>query len=398
MKKNMVIHCATGICNSGDEAILSVLLNRYKTEFDITVISLNCEYTRLYHSDIFCIENNNTSKCKEAIKKCDVFILGGGGLLQDQTTIFNIFRWLKYLQYAIKQKKKTMLYANSIGPLKYIISKRYVKKYLNKVTLITLRDKTSERLLRSIGVHVHIEVTADPVFSMNTFKQLDKQRILNDDLNIKLPPRYICISVRHWFDTIPFIPVSLCSKFNLRSKKNTTAYKNYINTLAQITSYCIKTKNIPIVFVSFLPQRDTKVIKDIIKKTNIPDKCIIISEHLSPQIMANIIGRSDFLIGMRLHSIIYAIIYNIPFIALNYSMKVKAILQYMHLNDYILDLNTLDLESFTEMFSTYHIEDVKQKMTVIFQEMQRKERKNDILLQKLVKEAINNGKREKEQA
>ena len=141
--KKMVICGASGLNNSGDEAILEVLLNQYQKQFDITVISLNPSNTCLYHEDIKCVSLKDKTACGDSLKKADVFLLGGGGLFQDETSIFNVFRWANVLNLAIKYVPKCIVYANSIGPLKYKVSRNVVKNVLNKVNIISVRDRVA---------------------------------------------------------------------------------------------------------------------------------------------------------------------------------------------------------------------------------------------------------------
>ena len=111
----MVIQCCSGIRNSGDEAILETLLRQYEKEYDITVISKNPQYTSKMHESVKTCENHRS--CCNAVKNCDVFVLGGGGLLQDETTVYNVAVWLRYLSLAGRLGKTTILYANRIGAL-----------------------------------------------------------------------------------------------------------------------------------------------------------------------------------------------------------------------------------------------------------------------------------------
>lgn len=74
--KKIIIHCASGINNIGDEAILDVMV-KYVQEFgDISVISLNAKNTRKFHPDIQAVNDFSLSALK-LIKDCDLFILGG---------------------------------------------------------------------------------------------------------------------------------------------------------------------------------------------------------------------------------------------------------------------------------------------------------------------------------
>lgn len=378
--KKMVIHCASGIRNSGDEAILSVLLKTYRQHFSITVISLNQSSTRRYHPGIHCL-NNGSKECAAAIRDCDVFILGGGGLLQDETTIFNIRRWGKYLEIALRFHKKTMVYANSIGPLNYRISQRRVCSVLNRVDLITVRDPDSKRLLEEIGVHVPVEVTADPVFSF-CCDDLPKEVAGFDPLP-PLPEKYTCVSIRHWFDTIPYIPVSICTKLHLRSRKNIPKYERYVTEMARILDFCVQETKLPVVFVPFIPKRDVKPAEDILHRMNHKNACVALSAELHPYTVVHIIYNAEFLIGMRLHSLIYAIVAGTPFFAVSYSSKVRSILNYVGLDNYKMDIEALSLDKFKALFTAFDPTAVKLKLQQVAQSMRQNEQKNCLLLYSL---------------
>lgn len=379
MKPNMVIHCASGINNSGDEAILSVLIDRYVGHFNISVISLNKENTLRYHSHIHCYSNGD-KQCKKVIKNCDIFILGGGGLLQDETTIFNIFRWTKYLKLANDFNKFTMLYANSIGPLNYRFSQKVVKSLLDRVNLITLRDNTSKELLNKIGISKNVYVTNDPVFSYKLIKDKEISSFKDIRKLYRFPEKYICVSIRHWFDTIPLIPVSICTKLNLRTHKNQQHYLQYVSNIAQIVDYCNQTLKLPIVFTSFLVDRDNKVADDIIKACHSSGNLILNDQNLSCEDMLNIISHSEFTIGMRLHSIIYAVCTETPIVALSYTEKVRAMIQKLGLENVCLDVNKFSFEQFKQLIYDNKLDSIKKSLKEIHEVAVKEEKNNDILM------------------
>ena len=226
MVKKIVIHGASGLRNSGDEAILQAIIQQCPTEWQITVISFDPVYTQKIHPAVTAVRMGDSS-CLRAIEQCDGFILGGGGLIQDETSVYNVSRWLKYLKYAIKMGKPTFLYANSIGPLHFGFNCWMAKSVLKKVDAITLRDEISYKELEKLHVADKASVTADPVFSLNV-PEVDMQILNQYGLGEK---EYVAICVRHWFDTIPWLPVSICTKFRLRRKTDMLRYKNYIRTI-----------------------------------------------------------------------------------------------------------------------------------------------------------------------
>ncbi|MBO5468857.1 MAG: polysaccharide pyruvyl transferase family protein [Lachnospiraceae bacterium] len=371
----MVICGATGINNSGDEAILDVLLHQLNMQYDISVICLDPNKASNYHPDISFISINNSSDCKQAITACDIFILGGGGLFQDETSIFNIIRWYSMLNMAIKADKHTMVYANSIGPLHYKLSRTLVRKILNQVDAITLRDTASCDLLMSIGVRAPMHVTADPVFSYTFY---DSKL---PDVATNLPNKYVAIAIRHWYDSIPFIPVKISNKLHLKNKH----HDHYIRSLREIVSYTNQELHLPVVFLSFLSDRDLAVAKEVLNTQELLDSNIVIDgthRQLLPREMFPIIQNAQYLIGMRLHSLIYAMDVSTPFIAIDYSSKVRGLLKDVQLEAYSIPVDELSVDTYKDAYQKMINNSVSIVRNMKFQvsRMQESESMNMVIL------------------
>ncbi len=379
VKNRMVIQCCSGIKNSGDEAILKTLIRQYVEEYDITVISQNPQYTSKMHESVKTCENHRS--CCDAIKNCDVFVLGGGGLLQDETTVYNVFKWLRYLRRAVRLGKNTVIYANSIGPLNWRINRWLVKKYLSQVDLITVRDSASAELLKQIGVCGKIGVTADVVFSF-----LEEEEVL-DKSNVggQRTSGFVCMALRHWYDIHQLIPVSVCNKLYIRSRKNKRLYNAYIQTMADVTKYINEVWKKKVVFVSFLYGRDGKVSRDILAVAGNKDNEIIEDEYMEPKKVINIIRQADILIGMRLHSIIYAICSSTPVLPVIYSAKVRGMVKLNRLEPYSISMEELNADSVIRQLN--QVWQDREKQTGIMREqyiiMREKEKENRKLLQGL---------------
>lgn len=321
----MVIHCASGMENSGDEAILQVLLRRYAPDFEITVISLSPEKTLALHGHLGIRALGEREKaCRQVIAECDVFILGGSGLLQDKTTIFNPSRWLAKLRLAQRMGKKTCLYANSVGELRFGINRRMAARALKKVHLITLRDALSAELLERLGVD-GAQVTADPAFSLEP-PTPEEQAAARQKYD--LPREYVCIAIRHWYDTNAVIPVKIATRLGLRSKKNAARYARYIGVMAEVTRRINDELGLPAVFLSMCRGRDAGVARDILAKLSQNLGNFVIDDPaMTPQEAMAVIGQSKLLLGMRLHSLIYAADLGIPMAPIVYQDKVAGLAQ-----------------------------------------------------------------------
>ena len=355
MKKNkVVIHCASGLGNIGDEALLMSFIAKYWENYDIIVLCADKSIARQYTGYKKCL-NDTDSRCKKAIRDCDIFVLGGGGLFQDETSIYNVYRWGRHLSYAKKLGKKTFVYANSVGPLKYVWSRRYVAGVLEDVDAITLRDKESLELLKKINI-TNAQVTADGVFGLQSVESkvsksnISESKLSENKITDESAKPYVCVVVRHWFDCIPFIPVSICKKLGIQSKKNRIEYEKFIDSIVRIIDAINKDYDYDVVLLPFMKDRDFKVSQDIISRLQNKERNQIVPEEdFGVYNYFSIIKNARLVIGMRLHSIIFAIMSATPFIALNYSKKVGALLEYLGFGELKTDVTNLHCRDVTDL-------------------------------------------------
>lgn len=375
----MVIHCASGMENSGDEAILQVLLRRYAPEFEIAVISLCPEKTLALHGAMgIRALGERDAACRQAIAECDVFILGGGGLLQDKTTIFNPSRWLAKLRLAQRMGKTTCLYANSVGELRFGINRRMAARALKKVHLITLRDTLSAELLERLGV-AGAQVTADPAFSLEP-PTPEEQAAARQKYD--LPREYVCIAIRHWYDTNAVIPVKIATRLGLRSRRNARQYARYTSVMAEITQRINDELGLPAVFLSMCRGRDAGVARDILAK--LPQNLgnfTIDEPSMTPQDALAVIGQSKLLLGMRLHSLIYAADLGVPMVPIVYQDKVAGLAQMLSAEAVHVDTMDADalwrlvqpaLDGRAEMAGALQMQEKEQQNARLFAELMQK--------------------------
>ena len=170
-----------------------------------------------------------------------LFINGGGSLIQDVTSTKSLYYYLYAIKTALKLNKKTMLYANGIGPVYKKKNKPIVKKILNQVDYITLRDERSVEVLNSMGVDVPpIAVTSDPSVSIapNGIERV-KEIFKNERIDQK---PYFVISIREW--------------------KN----KNIASEVAKAADYISKTYGLTPIFIPMQNPHDISISIDCIKQ------------------------------------------------------------------------------------------------------------------------------------
>lgn len=290
--------------NSGDDALLSAIIKEIKAEKEdarFVVLSANPAETKAVYG-VDAVNRFNPFAVYNAIKKTKLFINGGGSLIQDVTSSKSLYYYLLAISSALKLKKKTMLYANGIGPVYKKKNKAYVKKILNEVDYITLRDERSVEVLNSMGVNVPpIAVTSDPSVSIAP-SGIERVKEIFENERIDLKP-YFVISIREW--------------------KN----KNIASEVAKAADYISKKYGLTPVFIPMQNPNDISISIDCIKQMS--QKGYMIKGDYSFTDVMTIASKATLVIGMRLHLLMYGANVAIPVIGLVYDPKITAYLDYL---------------------------------------------------------------------
>lgn len=304
-KSSIVISGYYGFGNSGDEAILKSIVRDFREhdpKVEITALSNNADRTRSEYG-INSISRLNLIKISKAIKNCDLFISGGGSLLQDQTSTRSLFYYLFMIRLALHYNKKVMLYANGIGPINSKDNVRRVKRIVDKVDLITLREEDSFNLLKNIGIDKpQILITADPVLTTKPPEEAVIDNIFIKE-GIPLDAKLIGVNIRKW-------------KLSVDLKTQLAQSLKYI-----YNKYGLLPLLIP------MSHEDLDIILETSKLLDVPYR--ILTNIYEPEEIIGIMGRLDMVIAMRLHTLIYASIAETPMIGLIYDPKIKGYLDYI---------------------------------------------------------------------
>lgn len=307
-----------GSDNLGDEAIFQTVYRDLQSlsPSELTVLSQNPAKTRslVRDANVRVVSARLARESLSAIRGCDVFVCGGGGIFQDQTSIYNPVRYLSRLQVAHAFSKRVFVYGVSVGPLRNPINRRLTGSVLSRAAYLTVRDEASRQELLRLGIpEDRVETTSDPVVNFASAGACS-------------PPgpdrKHIVVCLRHWFDTIDWLPVSVVNRLHLRSHENTLLYKRFALGMASVLDHLATSLDATLTFLPFWGDRDTRVHRDVVDQMQRRDKCRVISEAQTPEAANAIIGGADLVIGMRLHSLIFAIANARPFFAIDYSKKV----------------------------------------------------------------------------
>lgn len=286
--KKVLISGYYGFGNMGDEAILSAMVTSLRADIpniDITVGSFRPAETEKKYG-VKAIPRSIRS-IRHALKNTDLFISGGGGLLQDVTSVRSLMYYCLLLVLARIERVPVMIYGQGIGPIRRTLSKILVRLALSGCDTIAVRDAESKALLQGIGVRRDIVVTADPALLLKP-AQVSKLKDLHRPI--------VGFALRAW-QGIDF------------------------DHMAGLADEISRKLGASIAFLPFHAKRDHSVAEQIAGRMD--KKPVIVDDIDLPSEALGVVGELDTLIGMRLHSTIFAAIQGVPFIPIAYDPKVK---------------------------------------------------------------------------
>jgi len=289
-----------GFNNAGDEAILEAL-------------KLGLSETHP-ESKISILDSGNRFNFK-MLKDCDLLISGGGGLLQDKTSTRSFLYYISIIRLAKLLGKKVYVFAQGIGPITKWYNLLLLKRTLNLVDLITVRDINSFNYLKSLKLkNPKIIETADPTFILTPEDAAPATRLISSKSGGQgeklLKVEGIATNKR------PLIGVSI-----RKIGKNNPDIKILAEALDQIA---VKA-NAQIVFIPFQCPQDVLASRQAME--SMKEKSNLVFRECRPREIMGLINQMDAIIGMRLHSLIFAVNCSIPAVGLSYDPKVDAFME-----------------------------------------------------------------------
>lgn len=182
-----------GFRNLGDDLILRVILDRlHRSEPSLKVTVLSADPSATARDfGIHAVWRYDFIHIISLMTAGRMLILGGGGLIQDQTSFRSLFYYLFMAGLALLLKKKVFFYAVGIETLHRPLSRHLVKLILNrKNVVLTVRDQKSCQILDELGIkREKITVTADPVFSLEASSPKIPRSITSGPLKVLIITR-----------------------------------------------------------------------------------------------------------------------------------------------------------------------------------------------------------------
>ncbi len=280
--------------NAGDEALLVSLLQMLPKEVEPIVLSGSPSETKKLYGVASC---NRTSAFPilKALNQSDIFIWGGGSLMQDSTSITSPIYYAGLMALAQQRGLTTIAWAQGIGPLNLPFTRWITRQTLLGCSAISVRDLASAEILTNWNLSPL--VAPDPVWAL--------QSSTVGGLSDFPKPRVAVILRRHSSLTL-----------------------SRLDTLTQALVDFQAATDTFILLVPFQMSQDLEIAKHLAHQLG--DNSTIVPLQ-DPTELKGLFKEVEMAIGMRLHSLIMAAAEGCRCFALSYDPKVTQLMSELNL-------------------------------------------------------------------
>jgi len=293
--------------NGGDEALLATLLQMLPEIVQPIVLSGNPQETRTRYG-VEAYDRFSAWDVWSALRSAEVFILGGGSLLQDSTSLWSLLYYGGLTALAQSLGLQTIAWGQGIGPLKRPFSQWVATQVLRGCTAISVRDGGSARWLSQR--QINCVVAPDPVWAL-------KPLPLEDPITLPSPRLALCLR-----------PHPLLTPQRLQV---------LIEALGQVQQRL----NVSIIAIPFHHKDDRDLADRVLKALPGPTQLLSL-QH--PQQLQGVFPFIDLTLSMRLHGLIMAAAAGSQCYGLSYDPKVSRLMEELCLPGWELAQLTLDAQ------------------------------------------------------
>lgn len=300
-----------GMGNAGDEALLVTLLQMLPETVEPIVLSGDPQATKKNYGVASYYRKSSLTILK-LLQQSDVFIWGGGSLMQDSTSLASPIYYAGLMALAQQRNLKTIAWAQGIGPLNQPWTRWLTKQTLRGCAAISVRDTASAELLSSWQIDSII--APDPVWALQS-------------------------------DSAPDLPDTTKSRVAVILRSHPLLTPTRLQTLIQAIRDFQTRSNSYILLIPFQPTQDRAIAQQI--AAGLTQDYTVISVA-NPKQLKGLFKQVKMAIAMRLHGLIMAAAEGCSCFALSYDPKVTRLMSELNLAGYELADLPLDAETISD--------------------------------------------------
>lgn len=286
-----------GFDNLGDDALLSIIVSQLKTRYPlgiVDVLSAKPDETS-YALGVEATPRWDQGSIRAAVDRADVVLSGGGGLLQNATSLKSLLYYAGIIRTALRAGKPAMVFAQSIGPLDFW-GKQTVREFCKGLSAATVRDARSRELFAPLVPATRVELTADPVLLYE-------------------PPELAVDLAATGLDAQSDPLVVVCAR-------KTANFSDGIAAIAAAVDRLAERHGARVAFVPFGGVPDADASTAIIRKCRSAPTLVPLA---GLDAVAAAIARAKLVIGVRLHALVLALRFSVPFLYVPYDPKITGL-------------------------------------------------------------------------
>ncbi len=315
----VVISGYYGFDNLGDEAVLAATvaaLRQERPDAGIVVLSADPRGTARALG-VEAVARSRFGHVVGVLRRCDLFLSGGGSLFQDATSWRSPWYYLGVLALAQRLARRTAVYAQGIGPLRGRTVRLAARRLLNAVDLIIVRDPDSLAALDALGVdRPPAALAGDPALLLTPDRS---PRVLAEHASWGQEGVPAGLALRPWRDD---------------------AWDGVVSAAARAVA-----ERHGVRWICLPMHRPQDLVLAERAAARIGFGARALREPVTPREMVALIGGLHLVVGMRLHALIFGATQGVPLVSLAYDPKVGAFVR--ELGEPLLGLAHLTAESLT---------------------------------------------------
>ncbi len=327
-----------GSGNTGDEAILATLIQDMRSlqpDLEFVIVSASPDETAARYG-VRAIMDTDIPTIVDAARAATAVVLGGGGVFHDywgcaSDSILTrdhagIPFYAGFPLLAALTGRPSMIYAAGVGPLISAEGRELTRAAFEQASVATVRDAESRDLLHEIGVTTaDIRVTADPAFNLRP--DLERASAILSRLGPERDAPLVAVCLRSWpVDGPP---------------------GQWEDQMARALDTFVERTGAFLVFAPFQALTRHFLTDDVAAADRVMNRmarrarAMPLDAGLRPEVLAGVLARCDLVVGMRLHSVVFAASAGVPTVALVYDPKVARLMTRLGVEEYALPLTAV---------------------------------------------------------
>ena len=261
-------------------------------------------------------------------------------ILFDRSLYNPLFNFLSTLHLLLplakKRGKKLGCYNVGVGPVTTPAGRVMLKKLMEMMDFITVRDEDSLELLREMGVeNPRMLLTADAALNAGGSTG-DRVDAIVRDLGISPEKEILAININRYLNTWASPPTRPLTR------------EEFLGIYADALNEAMGRIDAQLLFVA-TQHHDIDITEDLMKRITAPvKKALLDNKRYSPYEVKGVMGRASLLVGMRLHAMILGSSALCPIVGLAYQPKVDYYFRSLGLRDYSLSFGDFNASSLSK--------------------------------------------------